>query len=402
MTPQEFGIRNSEFGISDPPIASRIRSRFRPARHAGRVPHAAPRFALRRHKQKFLLVMAKSGGRSQMGQPSRLPSGGGRYISFDGEPLDPSARSLRSLGRADKNQEAREGWGGRGANTRWSRVPSGDPREERLCDSPRGAGLRKGFLSGAIDGPERPPVDGSARWSAERCDCRPGERRRNPILGTSGEQGGSRRDHAGVSSHSEKFVTDEADPNGLRDIPVEEVRADRLLDVAAQFLPGFSLGDDGLGQTFGNEAAVHFLGHLEYDFGSHDASLPSRSRVGQPPPHSGRLHELGQCQWRFVGRPSRLPSGCGGGHPPSWHAGRVPHKGLRGDQWPFVGQPSRLPFANNGKGAEEQGSRGAGEQGSRGAEERRSRGAEVLAIMCLAPLRLCPSAPLPVSGGSPC
>ncbi len=337
MTATEFGIRNSEFGISVPPIASRTRSRFRPTRHAGRVPHAASRITLRRHKQTFLLVMAKSGGRSQMGQPSRLPSGGCRECAAPALPpchpdrrpggpqrrdlrgglgksvawpshRDPSARSLRSLGRDDMGGESlrslgRDDMGGeslrslgrddrrheasetsraRGTNTRWSTTSLRDLLEKRLCGWLQGVGLRKRFQSEAIDGPARRPVDVRVRRSPERCGCRPGGRPRNPILGTGGEQGDSRRNHAGVSSHSEKFVTDEADPNGLRDIPVEEERADRLLDVSAQLLPGFSLSDDGLRQTFGNVTAVHFLGHLEYDFGSHTASLPPEDRMGRP------------------------------------------------------------------------------------------------------------------------
>jgi hypothetical protein len=286
---ERIGGRHAGRVPHNEPLQSQWRLMGQPSGHAGRVPHKSTR----QDQWRFV------------GQPSRLPSGGCLESAASAPPFchpdrrpggpqrrdlwcgyrrsvagpshrDPSARSLRSLGRDDRQGEARDAHWGRSTSTRWSIAPSRDPLEEHLCDSPRGVGLRKGSLSGAIDEPERPPVDGPVRWSAERCDCRPGARRRNPIFGTGGEQGDSRRDHAGVSSHGEKFVTDEADPNGLRDIPVEEVRADRLLDVAAQILPRLSLSDDRLSQTLGNVASVHFLGHLEYDFSSHAASLPSR------------------------------------------------------------------------------------------------------------------------------
>ncbi len=90
------------------------------------------------------------------------------------------------------------------------------------------------------------------------------------------------------------------------------------------------------------------------EFGISVPPLTSRTRSRfRPACHAGRLHELGQRRWPFVGRPSwhagRVP------HKgiredqwrfvgqPSWHAGRVPHKGTREDQWRLVGQPSRLP-----------------------------------------------------------
>ena len=213
----------------------------------------------------------------------------------------------------------------------WSTNLATDPLEKRLCAVPPCAGSRRESRSAAFDVPARPPVDDLVRWSPERCDCRPrslyriggwwmSERReelsfddfedayseysprkrrktdlsppdkrrapysvqapnkrpRNPIGGTGVERGDFRRVSAVVSSNGEQLVADETNANGFWRLSVEEKRADRLLDIAAQRLPGISLSDDGLGQTFGNETAVHLLGHLEHDIGIHTKSLPSR------------------------------------------------------------------------------------------------------------------------------
>ena len=163
-------------------------------------------------------------------------------------------------------------------NARWSTNPSIDPLETRICGAPRGGGLRKESRPAVSDGPVRPLVDGLDRWSPKLCDYQPGVQLRNPNRGTSVERGDAHRDRAAASTYGEHFVTDETNPNRFRGFPVEEVCADRLLDIATQLLPGISLGDDRLRQAFGNVATVCILGHLEYDFGIHTASLASRSR----------------------------------------------------------------------------------------------------------------------------
>jgi len=164
-------------------------------------------------------------------------------------------------------------------NARRSTTPATDPLEKRPCGSPPGEELLKEFRSAVLYGRARRFVDELGRRFPERCDCRPGARQRIPIGGTGVERGDFRRDRAAASSNGEHFVTNETNANGFRGFAVEEVCADRLLDVGAQLLPCVSLGDDGLGQTFGNVPPVHLLGHLEYDFGIHAASLPPGSRT---------------------------------------------------------------------------------------------------------------------------
>jgi len=160
----------------------------------------------------------------------------------------------------------------------WSTSPATDSHEKRLCALQLCAGSRRAYRSEAFDGPVRPPVGGLVRWSPRQHDCRLGVQPHNPIYGIGVERGVFRRDRAEVSSNGEHFVPDETNPNGFGDLSVVEKRADRLLHVAAQLLPGFSLGDDGLGQAFGNVSAVRLLRHLEHDLGMHARSLPSRSR----------------------------------------------------------------------------------------------------------------------------
>ena len=176
MTPQEFGIRNSEFGISDPPITSRTRSRFRPTRHAGRLHELG--------QCQWRLV----------GQPSwhagRVPHNG------------PREDQLRSCGAA---------------------VPHARTR------TPRGRRSGPGRYCGA-DVPARPPVARTAQCqSAGRCTRRSWHARRIPH--TRNQRGsvavlwGSRRGTRDASPHK---GSSRRGPVGrfFWDMPVM-VRADR-------------------------------------------------------------------------------------------------------------------------------------------------------------------------------
>jgi hypothetical protein len=159
----------------------------------------------------------------------------------------------------------------------WVTGPARGPLEERLCGRPRRAGLQRAYRFVALDGRGPRCVDGLGRRSPERCDCRLGGRFHNPIGGRGAERGDFRRARVEASSNGEQLVADETKPNGFRGFAVKEERADRILDVSPQLLPGVSLGEDGLGQALGDVATVRLLGHLEHDLGIHTKSLPFRS-----------------------------------------------------------------------------------------------------------------------------
>lgn len=86
---------------------------------------------------------------------------------------------------------------------------------------------------------------------------------------------------AGASSDRDELVAHEVQADAGGALAVKVVRRNGLAYVFAQLLPGVALGEDPLGQTLGDEAAIAFLGHLEDHFG-HDRRVAPPCPAIQP------------------------------------------------------------------------------------------------------------------------